>query len=237
MGRRRDEWHQACYGRTDSGSLHIYRRDIAGEDQHILDGFYKGFPGKYRCVFIDRICCDDRNGAEIQSESHHHNTDNGSGRSDIMWTGGVRVVVRDEDGNILMVRQQHPEREIWLLPGGGIEEGETSVMAAVREVKEETGLDISVERMLWHVEQLKDDGEQRYVNFFLADVTGGDLKLGEDPEFDEAGQVLREVRMVSPDELPDLANVYPEFLKKELAGLLQAIDEGSVYDPHKIRKD
>jgi len=154
-----------------------------------------------------------------------------------MWTGGVRVVVRDEDGNILMVRQQHPEREIWLLPGGGIEEGETSVMAAVREVKEETGLDISVERMLWHVEQLKDDGEQRYVNFFLADVTGGDLKLGEDPEFDEAGQVLREVRMVSPDELPDLANVYPEFLKKELAGLLQAIDEGSVYDPHKIRKD
>lgn len=154
-----------------------------------------------------------------------------------MWTGGVRVVIRDEDGNILMVRQQHPEREIWLLPGGGIEEGETSVMAAVREVKEETGLDISVERMLWHVEQLKDDGEQRYVNFFLADVTGGDLKLGEDPEFDEAGQVLREVRMVSPDELPDLANVYPEFLKKELAGLLQAIDEGSVYDPHKIRKD
>ena len=49
--------------------------------------------------------------------------------------------------------------------------------------------------------------------------------------------MLREVRMVSPDELPDLANVYPEFLKKELAGLLQAIDEGSVYDPHKIRKD
>ena len=154
-----------------------------------------------------------------------------------MWTGGVRVVVRDEDGNILMVRQQHPEREIWLLPGGGIENGETSSMAAVREVKEETGLDISVERMLWHVEQLKDDGEQRYVNFFLAHVTGGDLKLGEDPEFDEAGQVLREVRMISPDELPDLENVYPEFLKKELAGLMKAIDEGSVYDPHKIRKD
>ena len=148
-----------------------------------------------------------------------------------MWTGGVRVVVQFDDETILMVRQQHPEREIWLLPGGGIEEGETSRMAAVREVKEETSLDISVDRMLWHVEQLKNDGQQRYVNFFLAHVTGGELILGEDPEFDEAGQVLREVRRVSMDELADLPNVYPEFIRKELAPAIS----GSVSDPWKLR--
>lgn len=166
-----------------------------------------------------------------------------------MWTGGVRIVVRDEDGRILMVRQQHPEREIWLLPGGGIEDGETSEMAAVREVKEETGLDIEVDRMLWHVEQLKENGEQRYVNFFLAHTTGGSLELGMDPEFDEAGQVLREVKMIDACELRGLPNVYPEFLKTELTGLLEAVDmietvednelKLSLYDynPHKIRKD
>ena len=148
-----------------------------------------------------------------------------------MWTGGVRVVVQFDDETILMVRQQHPEREIWLLPGGGIEEGETSRMAAVREVKEETSLDISVDRMLWHVEQLKNDGQQRYVNFFLAHVTGGELILGEDPEFDEAGQVLREVRRVSMDELADLPNVYPEFIRKELAPAIS----GNVSDPWKLR--
>lgn len=148
-----------------------------------------------------------------------------------MWTGGVRVVVQFDDETILMVRQQHPEREIWLLPGGGIEKGETSRMAAVREVKEETSLDISVDRMLWHVEQLKNDGQQRYVNFFLAHVTGGELILGEDPEFDEAGQVLREVRKVSMDELADLPNVYPEFIRKELAPAIS----GSVSDPWKLR--
>lgn len=148
-----------------------------------------------------------------------------------MWTGGVRVVVQFDDETILMVRQQHPEREIWLLPGGGIEEGETSRMAAVREVKEETSLDISVDRMLWHVEQLKNDGQQRYVNFFLAHVTGGELILGEDPEFDEAGQVLREVKKVSMDELADLPNVYPEFIRKELAPAIS----GSVSDPWKLR--
>ena len=148
-----------------------------------------------------------------------------------MWTGGVRVVVQFDDETILMVRQQHPEREIWLLPGGGIEEGETSRMAAVREVKEETSLDISVDRMLWHVEQLKNDGQQRYVNFFLAHVTGGELILGEDPEFDEAGQVLREVKKVSMDELADLPNVYPEFIRKELAPAIS----GNVSDPWKLR--
>ena len=148
-----------------------------------------------------------------------------------MWTGGVRVVVQFDDETILMVRQQHPEREIWLLPGGGIEEGETSRMAAVREVKEETSLDISVDRMLWHVEQLKNDGQQRYVNFFLAHVTGGELILGEDPEFDEAGQVLSEDKKVSMDELADLPNVYPEFIRKELAPAIS----GSVSEPWKLR--
>lgn len=166
-----------------------------------------------------------------------------------MWTGGVRIVVRDEEGRILMVRQQHPEREIWLLPGGGIEDGETSEMAAVREVKEETGLDVEVDRMLWHVEQLKENGDQRYVNFFLAHKTGGDLGLGMDPEFDESGQVLREVKMIDVSELSSMTNVYPEFLKTELAGLLRAVSPGETagdsdtafslyeYDPHKIRTE
>lgn len=155
-----------------------------------------------------------------------------------MWTGGVRVVIRFEDDSILMVRQQHPEREIWLLPGGGIEEGETSDMAAVREVKEETGLDVEIERMLWHVEQLKEDGEQRYVNFFLARHIGGDPELGMDPEFDESGQVLREVKIVSLEELRSLPNVYPEFLRDELPDLAayETITGGMVYDPHKIRE-
>ncbi len=42
-----------------------------------------------------------------------------------MWIGGVRVVIRDEDDKILMVRQQHEGRDIWMVPGGAIEEGKT----------------------------------------------------------------------------------------------------------------
>ena len=61
-----------------------------------------------------------------------------------MWTGGVRVIVLDEEGRMLLVKQHHEDKDIWMVPGGGIEEGEGARQAAVREVKEETGADASV---------------------------------------------------------------------------------------------
>ena len=57
-----------------------------------------------------------------------------------MWFGGVRVVIPDNEGRIAMVSQEHEGREIWMLPGGGIEEGENAAEAAERETLEETGL-------------------------------------------------------------------------------------------------
>lgn len=53
-------------------------------------------------------------------------------------TLGVRVAVFDDGGRILMVR--HSYLPGWYLPGGGVDPGETAPHAAVRELKEETGL-------------------------------------------------------------------------------------------------
>lgn len=88
-----------------------------------------------------------------------------------MWIGGVRVIVMDDKNRMLMVCQHHEERDIWMVPGGGIEEGESSLEAAVREVDEETGLDVQIEKLLWHVEEVSERG-QRFVNFFLGRMTG-----------------------------------------------------------------
>ena len=49
-----------------------------------------------------------------------------------MWIGGVRVIVMDDKNRMLMVCQHHEDRDIWMVPGGGIEEGESSLEAAVR---------------------------------------------------------------------------------------------------------
>jgi ADP-ribose pyrophosphatase YjhB (NUDIX family) len=133
-----------------------------------------------------------------------------------MWTGGVRVVIPDEEGRILMVKQSHEGKDIWMVPGGAIEAGENAAEAAVREVLEETGLTVRINRLLWHVEEVSETRGQRFVNFFLAEKAGGTLGLGADPEFDQKNQVLREARFLSKKEILSLERVYPEYLKTEL---------------------
>jgi 8-oxo-dGTP pyrophosphatase MutT (NUDIX family) len=58
----------------------------------------------------------------------------------------VRVVLRDEGGRVLLFRAVQPSRTPdgwWELPGGGLDPGESYVDAAVREIREETGLEIT----------------------------------------------------------------------------------------------
>lgn len=54
----------------------------------------------------------------------------------------VAVALRDEEGRVLLVRQQRfiVDREVWALPSGGVEDGETLEEAALRELEEETGM-------------------------------------------------------------------------------------------------
>ncbi len=133
-----------------------------------------------------------------------------------MWSGGVRVVIFDEEKRVLMVRQRHEDKDIWMVPGGAIEEKENSHQAAIREVKEETGLDVEIGKLIWHVEEVSENRGQRFVNFFLGKICGGTLELGYDPELLGQEQVMKEVRFVSREELKKLDNVYPDYLRGEL---------------------
>ena len=59
----------------------------------------------------------------------------------------ARVIVVDEGGDVLLVRVVDPidgRPPVWLCPGGGVEAGESLAEAAVRELREETGLVTSV---------------------------------------------------------------------------------------------
>ena len=82
------------------------------------------------------------------------------------------------DGKIMMVRHQDGERNYWTLPGGGVIEGESLEQATIREVLEETRLNISVVKLLF-----EEPYEYGIAYCFLAIVEdGAEAKLGNDPE-------------------------------------------------------
>lgn len=90
-----------------------------------------------------------------------------------------------QEGKILLIRQRHYDTGVtyWLLPGGGIEEGESEEECVQREMWEETNLRVSVERLL--LDQPTEAGavyKKRMT--FLCLVVSGTAAPGHEPEED-----------------------------------------------------
>jgi ADP-ribose pyrophosphatase YjhB (NUDIX family) len=94
----------------------------------------------------------------------------------------VRVTgVVIEDGRILLLNQDTDTGRSWSLPGGKVEEGETLAAAMVREMNEETGLEIEPGRLLYICDHLPGHGthvvhltfEGRRVGGTVGEVTAG----------------------------------------------------------------
>lgn len=113
---------------------------------------------------------------------------------------GAGVFVRDDRGRVLLVRRADSGN--WTLPGGMQELGESITQTAVREVREETGLEVEITGLLGiytdpgHV-MAYDDGEvrQEFVVLFAADVIGGTEAISEEST---------SLRWAEPDELDGL---------------------------------
>ena len=91
------------------------------------------------------------------------------------------AVVRDDQGRVLLVKRGHePAMGLWSLPGGSVEQGETLSQAAIREVKEETGLDIVTGPEVWRVVVELASGVHYDVHALEGVVTGGVLLAGDD---------------------------------------------------------
>jgi 8-oxo-dGTP diphosphatase len=74
---------------------------------------------------------------------------------------------------ILLMHRVKNGKEYYAFPGGTIEDSETPEETAVRELKEETNLDISLGKLLW---EYKDQYHHGY--YFIATKFAGDIKLG-----------------------------------------------------------
>jgi 8-oxo-dGTP diphosphatase len=110
----------------------------------------------------------------------------------------VGVVVLDGRGRLLVIRRGHaPSAGRWSVPGGRVEPGETLEVAAVREAREETGLDVVVGEVAGQVELAGIDDQ-------VYDVTDFVAKLADPTAVPTPGDDATEVQWVTRDELAAL---------------------------------
>ncbi len=106
---------------------------------------------------------------------------------------------------------------LWAPPGGGMNFGENAHATLIREFEEETGLTISVGKLLWVNEYLENPLHAIEL-FFEVNIIGGDLNLGIDPELDAKKQILTKIEFVPIKNLKD-------FKKGTLHGNLVDIED------------
>jgi 8-oxo-dGTP pyrophosphatase MutT (NUDIX family) len=85
------------------------------------------------------------------------------------------IIIRDNC--IALIKRQRDGHIYYVIPGGGMEPGETPEQTAIRESLEELGLSIEIDRLLAEVTFY---GKKQY--YFLARVTGGKFGTGNGPE-------------------------------------------------------
>lgn len=132
---------------------------------------------------------------------------------------GVGLIIKETGGKILLEKRR--DSGMWGLPGGGIEPGENVIGAAVREAKEETGLNIQTGDIVGvysepgegRVVTYEDNGDIRHlVDIVLAaEIISGEIEMSEES---------LDLRFFHPDDFPrDIAPPAVQPLKDFVTGI------------------
>jgi 8-oxo-dGTP diphosphatase len=119
------------------------------------------------------------------------------------------AIIFNINKKILLVKTTYNRFHPWGLPGGSLEYGETTEESLLREICEETSLQIEIERFLF----VKTWAPDRVGLYYLCRVTDGEFKPSDE---------VSELGYFSPDNLPDV--------RLEDVGLIKRIYEEALYE-------
>ena len=117
------------------------------------------------------------------------------------------AVILDENANILLVKSTYDRFHPWGLPGGSLEYSEHPEEAVIREVWEETGLRVNIERLL----MVNSWAPDRVGMYYLCRITGGTFSPSDE---------VSEFAYFSLDNLPDVRPLDRDMII-QLHGLVQ----------------
>lgn len=121
------------------------------------------------------------------------------------------------NGNVLLHRGE--QDGFWTLPGGRVEFGEDTATALVREMQEELGIEVEINRMLWMVEnffEYENRSCHEIATYFALDLPAECHLYERTDEWEvREGNCTILFRWFALDELADVA-IYPTFLKQGL---------------------
>ncbi len=132
---------------------------------------------------------------------------------------GTAVLFFNREGELLILKPDY--KESWLVPGGSAEEDESPLQCAIRETKEEIGLDVSEMRLVGVYHSLKKGMYPDSLKFIFF---GGVLRDDQISQIRLQKEELDEFKFVLPAVAMPLLSLS---LKKSILGCLKAIKENS----------
>ena len=121
--------------------------------------------------------------------------------------------MRRTSGQLEIALVHRPVQHDWSFPKGKLEAGETLDIAALREVREETGMTCDLLRFIGHTEYVDRKGRPKTVAYWIMAATGGSFSPNEEVD---------ELRWLRLDEAARLLS-YPR--DRELVAVLMAADQ------------
>ncbi|MGQ9566166.1 MAG: NUDIX hydrolase [Candidatus Bathyarchaeales archaeon] len=125
---------------------------------------------------------------------------------------GIGAIILQDDKILMVKRASEPGKGKWSVPGGLVELGEKLEKTVIREVKEETNLDVTVVRLIDAVDNIVYDanGKLRFhfvILDFLTSLKGGNLQPSSD---------VVDTKWIRLDEAEDydLTKTFREFIKR-----------------------